>query len=137
MVISSHSKGSLLQEASNEQLRIARKRLKQFPILNGIFNNFDDCEDLHYKMRKNKVFITCRPTLNRFNKTGYPQLLQALEDSLKKFDIDSWQPATYREFKKRLTSSDYYVSEGQYLRSWQHTIYVILSALINYVSIQS
>jgi hypothetical protein len=115
MVISSHSKGSLLQEAYNEQLFIARKRLKQFPILNDIFNNFDDYEDLHYKMRKNKVFITCRPTLKGLNETGYLQLLEALEDSLKKFDINSWQQSSYREFKERLTSSDYYISEGAVL----------------------
>jgi hypothetical protein len=114
MIISSCSKGSLLQEASKEQLSIARKRLKQFPILNGIFNNFDDYEDRHYKMRKNKVFVTCRPRLNRFNETGYPQLLEALEDSLKKFNINLRQRSS-KEFINRLTSSDFYKSEGAVL----------------------
>jgi hypothetical protein len=49
------------------------------------------------------------------NEIDYPQLLETLEDSLKKFDINSWQQSSYREFIERLTSSDYYISEGALL----------------------
>jgi hypothetical protein len=115
VVIGSYSKGRLLQESYNEQLGAARERLKKFPILNEIFNNFEEYHDLYYKVRKNKVFITCRPRLNGLNEIGYPQLLETLEDSLKKFDINSWQQSSYREFIERLTSSDYYISEGALL----------------------
>jgi hypothetical protein len=61
VVIGSDSKGRLLQESYNEQLCAARERLKKFPILNEIFNNFGEYHDLYYKVRKNKVFITCPP----------------------------------------------------------------------------
>ena len=61
------------------------------------------------------MFITCRPRLNGLNEIGYPQLLETLEDSLKKFDINSWQQSSYREFIERLTNSDYYISEGAVL----------------------
>jgi hypothetical protein len=115
VVIGSYSKGRLLQESSNEQLCAAREQLKKFPILNEIFNNFEEYHDLHYRARKNKVFTTCRPRLNRLNEIGYPQLLETLEDSLKKFDIHSWQQKAYREFAERLTSQDYYKSEGAVL----------------------
>src|SRR5918997_37473 len=115
VVIGSYSKGTLLQESSNEQLCAARERIKKFPILNEIFNNFEEYHDLHYRVRKNKVFITCRPRLNGLNEIGYPQLLETLEDSLKKFDIHSWQQKAYREFTERLTSHDYYKSEGAVL----------------------
>ena len=92
-----------------------KRKAKKFPILNEIFNNFEEYHDLYYKVRKNKVFITCRPRLNGLNEIGYPQLLETLEDSLKKFDINSWQQSSYREFIERLTSSDYYRSEGAVL----------------------
>ena len=115
VVIGSYSKGRLFQESYNEQLCAARERLKKFRILNEIFNNFEEYHDLYYKVRKNKVFITCRPRLNGLNEIGYPQLLETLEDSLKKFDINSWQQSSYREFIERLTSSDYYISEGALL----------------------
>jgi hypothetical protein len=92
-----------------------KRKAKKFPILNEIFNNFEEYHDLYYKVRKNKVFITCRPRLNGLNEIGYPQLLETLEYSLKKFDINSWQQSSYREFIERLTSSDYYRSEGAVL----------------------
>jgi hypothetical protein len=115
VVIGSYSKGRLLQESYNEQLCAARERLKKLPFLNEIFNNFEKYHDLYYKVGKNKVFITCRPRLNGLNEIGYPQLLETLEDSLKKFDINSWQQSPYREFIERLTNSDYYISEGAVL----------------------
>jgi hypothetical protein len=116
VVIRSYSKGKLLQESSNEQLCGARERLKKFPILNQIFNNFEEYPAIYYKERKNKVFITCRPRPNGLNEIGYPQLLETLEDSLKEFDINSWQRSSYRDFKKRLTCpDDYYKSEGAVL----------------------
>jgi hypothetical protein len=92
-----------------------KRKAKKFPILNEIFNNFEEYHDLYYKVRKNKVFITCRPRLNGLNEIGYPLLLETLEYSLKKFDINSWQQSSYREFIERLTSSDYYRSEGAVL----------------------
>ena len=61
------------------------------------------------------MFITCRPDVIGLNEIGYPQLLETLEDSLKRFDINSWQQSLYREFIERLTSSDYYISEGAVL----------------------
>jgi hypothetical protein len=115
VVIGSYSKGRLLQESYNEHLCAARERLKKLPFLNEIFNNFEKYDDLYYKVGKNKVFITCRPRLNGLNEIGYPQLLETLEDSLKKFDINSWQQSPYREFIERLTNSDYYISEGAVL----------------------
>jgi len=115
VVIGSYSKGRLLQESGNEQLCAARERLKKLPFLNEIFNNFEKYHDLYYKVGKNKVFISCRPRLHGLNEIGYPQLLETLEDSLKKFDINSWQQSPYREFIERLTNSDYYISEGAVL----------------------
>jgi hypothetical protein len=70
VVIGSYSKGTLLQESSNEQLCAARERMKRFRILNEIFKNFEVYHDLHYKARKNKVFITCRPRLTELNEIG-------------------------------------------------------------------
>ena len=76
VVIGSYSKGRFLQESSNEQLCAARERLKKFPILNEIFNNFEEYHDLYYKVRKNKVFITCRPRLNRVERNRLPSAVR-------------------------------------------------------------
>jgi hypothetical protein len=61
VVIGSYSKGRLLQESYNEQLCAARERLKKFPILNEIFNNFEEYLDLYYKARKNKESLLAAP----------------------------------------------------------------------------
>jgi hypothetical protein len=115
VIICSHSKDNLYQESFNEQLSIARKRLEEFPILNDIFKNFDGYRDRHYEKRKNKVFITCCPRPNGRNDAGYPQLLAALEDSLKIFKIKSRERSSYNEIIRRFTSYDYYESEGAVL----------------------
>jgi hypothetical protein len=137
VIIDFHSKNSKSQYSSNEQLSIAKKRLEGFPILNEIFNKFDPYQRLHYKERQNKVFITCCPRPNGRYEIGYPKLLEALEDSLKIFDIHSWQRSLYKEFTNRLTSSDYYKSEGAILEILAAYDIGKNIALVNYLSIQS
>ena len=61
VIIGSYSKGRLLQESYNEQLCAARERLKKFPILNEIFNNFEEYHDLYYKVRKTRCSLLAAP----------------------------------------------------------------------------
>jgi hypothetical protein len=79
--------------------------------LNRVFNNFKDYQNLGYKESRNIVFVKCCTRPDGRDEEGYPEILKALEEGLRMFDLYSWRKKIYNDFVERLMHYDYYQSE--------------------------
>jgi hypothetical protein len=112
VIVAHHSKDSRrYQDYHRQQVSLSRTRLTAFPILNRIFNNFKGYENLAYKESRNIVFVKCCKRPNGRDEEGYPDILKALEEGLRIFDLCSWRKKIYKEFVERLKHYDYHQSE--------------------------
>ena len=135
------------QDFFNHQVSVAKERIVNYPMLNEIFDNFSEYENLKYKESRNKVFLTftVRPQrlhideLNflmeshRRNNTGqptdlpqdssilyyvnsenYPESCKKLERAIEILGKPRWNESEFNEFKQRIRSYDYFVSDSAY-----------------------
>ena len=113
VIVAHYSKDNCCyQDEHRKQVSLSRTRLTAFPTLNRIFNNFKGYENLAYKESRNIVFVKCCKRPNGLDEEGYPEILKALEEGLRMFDLYSWRKKIYNVFVKRLTQYDYNQSEA-------------------------
>jgi hypothetical protein len=104
------------------QLQLARMRLSSYPVLNELFKNFKDYEQLNNNSKRNMVFCSCiQYEIPLFNSNTtfmddsqyYPMLLEELEAGLQMFNDGNFlESSRAGNFKDRLTSDDYSESES-------------------------
>ena len=126
---------NILQEFYISQIKLARNRLRFFPILNQWFSNFSGYEDLHYKESRNFIFVQCRHKiegpidLSMFDKSSedkkphyvrflvndgdYPNTLINLEEALTEFVCKrNMKQPDQHEIKNKIIHYDYGTSHA-------------------------
>ena len=134
------------------QFRIARNRIAYFPLTNSFVDNFKGYENLKWKESRNKIFLasTIRPhriwrsdldfILNHTNKEdvkksemesplidlnedeNFPETLITLELGFANLVKNRWTPSQIKEFKRRISSYDYFVSYSAFSEIFIATI---------------
>lgn len=124
-----------MQKFYISQIKLARNRLRFFPILNQWFSNFSGYEDLHYKESRNFIFVQCRHKiegpidLSMFDKPSedkkphyvkflvndgdYPNTLINLEKALTEFVYKrNMKRSDQHEIKNKIIHYDYGTSHA-------------------------
>lgn len=124
------------------QVIISKNRISHFPLLDKIMDNFRGYEDLRWKESINKVFLETTISPDRMwipedirleiqsknqkqasekeikdpifdrNKGDFPNSSFKLEDAIKLFIDFEGKKKQFKEFKQRITSLDYHVSDS-------------------------
>jgi hypothetical protein len=110
MMIGKYFTENLLQEWYLRELENARKVLRQFPLLNQLFDGFKGYGKKQYSETKNIVLLSCLPDFKGGLKPKSIESLAQIEDSINLFNIINWSMADYNQFKSRFCNDDYYTS---------------------------
>ncbi len=103
-----------LQDWYLRELENARKVLKQFNLLNRLFDGFKGYDSKQYSKTKNVVLILCLPDFKGGLKHNSIKSLAQMEDSINLFDIINWKGANLNQFKSRFCNDDYFKSVSAY-----------------------
>ncbi len=88
-----------MQEWYLKNLDNAKKVLKEFELLNSLFDEFKDYEKKHYKKLENIVLRSCLPKIS--GNADYNKLNE-IETSIKLFDLMNLSSGKFNGFKSRL-----------------------------------
>jgi hypothetical protein len=88
VIVAHYSKDiSRYKDWHRKQVSLSKTHLTAFPILNRVFNNFKGYENRGYKESRNIVFVKCCTRPDGRDEEGYPEILKALEEGLRMFDL--------------------------------------------------
>ena len=105
----------LMQQWYLNNLDAAKKELRNYSVLNTLFDGLKGYEQKEYSKIGNIILHWCLPNFKGLKETISSERLKDVENALEIFDVLSWSPKALNALTSRLRNDDFHISKSVYV----------------------